>query len=462
MLTFLETIAVNVDKNEHRIRQEIRQAFLYELAKYLDNIHIKMPKTIRRLDEKVFKCYFKEVFIKQLIQGWKFKYWEAVDLELYEINHFPEFIVQEAKNRKLLLVETKEYWFLVATPEQVGVNPFSIRRFLFEETIANFTYLSSVVIPKALMDNEVTKKFVLLLVNRIYSLDTHIGEELKKFAILLKNCVQHHLLPITKEPFTAVGLNAERTIANRTLKFEEKLTSIVLQKLPTLFAMAKNSESEREFLFGHLNGFFHEVLLVIENFRLHPLVRHSFVAQNLSTKIVGYNLMLQKNKVWLCNGELKHHERDEPFKEAMPTLRQSYEESMEGLNEINALKSEIKYYHDRATSGTWLQKTWQKMGFGKPKYTLEDLKSHQKTLNDEFFMAIIRLAKNNRKAVVYLEHESDYMPNENFRHYIIANEEKGMARLPYVIALPEDRELFSLEGIQDDVYWQIFTHVDNV
>lgn len=69
ILTFLDTVAINVDKNEHRIRQKIRQAFLYELATWIDNVSITMPTTIRRLDEAVFKCYFKEVFIKQQIQG---------------------------------------------------------------------------------------------------------------------------------------------------------------------------------------------------------------------------------------------------------------------------------------------------------------------------------------------------------------------------------------------------------
>ena len=93
---------------------------------------------------------------------------------------------------------------------------------------------------------------------------------------------------------------------------------------------------------------------------------------------------------------------------------------------------------------------------------MDDLRDYEKELNNEFFADIIRLAKDNKKAVVHLEYESDFMPNEDFRHYIIANEVKGIARLPYVITLPEDRGVFSLESIQDDVYWEIFTHVDNV
>ena len=462
ILTFLDTIAINPDKHEHRTRQKIRTAFLYELATWIDNVSLDMPKTLRRIDEAVFKCYFKEVFIKQQIQGWGFKYLEAVDLELYNITHFPKFITQEAKNRKLLLVETQNYWFLVSTAENVTTNPFSIRRFLYEETIANFTYLNNVVLPKKFADNEVTQKFILLLVARIYSLDTNVGEDIKKFVLLLKDCVQNHLSPIFKESLSASGLNAEHTIAKRTMKFEEKLSSIVLQHLPSMFAMARNSEAEREFLFGHLMTFFNDVWVLIENFRLHPLVRYSFVAQSLSNKIVGFNIMLQKNKLWLCSAEINNQERDEPFKEAMPKLRQCYENSMEQFQEIQLLKEEVKIYHNKQSDSNWLGKLWQKIGFGKPKYTMDDLRDYEKELNNEFFADIIRLAKDNKKAVVHLEYESDFMPNEDFRHYIIANEVKGIARLPYVITLPEDRGVFSLESIQDDVYWEIFTHVDNV
>lgn len=221
ILTFLDTIAVNPDKYEHRTRQKIRTAFLYELAEWIDKVSLDIPKTLRRIDETVFKCYFKEVFIKQQIQGWSFKYLEAVDLDLYNITHFPDFIAQEAKNRKLLLVETHDYWFLVSTAENTATNPFSIRRFLYEETIANFTYLNNVVLPKKFANNEVTQKFIKLLVARIYSLDTNIGEDIKKFVLLLKDCTQNQLSPIFKEPLSASGLNVERTIATRTTKFEK-------------------------------------------------------------------------------------------------------------------------------------------------------------------------------------------------------------------------------------------------
>lgn len=64
-----------------------------------------------------------------------------------------------------------------------------------------------------------------------------------------------------------------------------------------------------------------------------------------------------------------------------------------------------------------------------------------------------------------MEYETDFEINEDYRHYAIANESQSLARLPYIIALPEDKERFSLESLEsleDDVYWEIFNQIYNV
>ena len=97
-----------------------------------------------------------------------------------------------------------------------------------------------------------------------------------------------------------------------------------------------------------------------------------------------------------------------------------------------------------------------------PKYTIEELKEAKKDLNETFFIDIVRHAKKYKQAMVYMEYETDFEINEDYRHYAIANESQSLARLPYIIALPEDKERFSLESLKDDVYWEIFDQIYNV
>ncbi len=418
-----------------------------------------MPKNIRQINEYTFKIFIKEVFIKSLIQGRDFHFLEAVDLDLYGITHFPAFIQKQSADRKLLIVETKNIWFIISPPDTLGSNPFSLRRFLTEEETGGFSYFNALALPKPLCDNPKAQAVMLKLINRIFSLDRNISDELKKYAIHLKTVLKKQLTPILMDStFAADGGSAEKIIARRIITFEELLTSSVLRQLPTMISIAKSSEFDQEFLFHCLNGFFNELLILIKNFRMHPLARHAFVAQHLQVRVLALDVLIQKNRKTIFDPTVKTEELREKLGEAMNDIRESYEEALSNMAEIEELIANTKAYDDKKVSGGF----FAKLGFGKPKYTMEELKEAKKDLNEEFFVEIVRLAKKHKQAIVYVEYETDFEINEDYRHYAIANESQGLARLPYIIALPEDRERFSLEALKDDVYWEIFDQIYNV
>ncbi|MBE9578584.1 MULTISPECIES: hypothetical protein [Moraxella] len=432
---------------------------MYEFSDWLDTIKLEMPKSVRQINERIFKIFTKEVFIKSLIQGRDFRYLEAVDLDLYGVTHFPAFIQKEASNRKLLIVETKHIWFIVSPSETLGSNPFSLRRFLAEDITGGFAYFNGLALTKSLCDKPEVQEVMLKFVNRIFSLDRNISDELKKYAIHIRKMVKEQFTPILLDSkFTADGSSAEKTIARRIIKFEELLTSSVLRQLPTMISIAKNSEFDQEFLFHRLNGFFNELLILIKNFRMHPLARHAFVAQHLQLRVLALDVLIQKNRGAIFDPTISTEELREKLGEAMNDIRESYEEGLNNMAEIEELIANTKAYDDKKASGGF----FAKLGFGKPKYTMEELREAKQELNEEFFVEIVRLAKKHKQAIVYVEYETDFEINEDYRHYAIANESYGLARLPYIIALPEDRETFSLEALKDDVYWEIFDQIYNV
>ena len=185
-LTYLDKVPINSERHEHKQRNAIRAASLYEIADWIDTITFKMPKNTRQINEYTFKIFIKEVFIKSLIQGRDFHFLEAVDLDLYGITHFPAFIQKQSVERKLLIVETKNIWFIISPPDTLGSNPFSLRRFLTEEVTGEFSYFNALALPKPLCDNPEAQAVMLKFVNRIFSLDRNISDELKKYAIHLK------------------------------------------------------------------------------------------------------------------------------------------------------------------------------------------------------------------------------------------------------------------------------------
>ncbi len=270
---------------------------MYDFSQWIDGITLTLPPNSRQLNEEILKIFIKQVFIKSELHGYDFKFFEAPDLDLYKITHFPNFIKKEAQERKMLLVETPALWFLIAPSDHTDANPFSLHRFLYEETVGGAAFLNSLAIPKHLIDDPVAQRFFLDRIGRIFSLDKNIDIEIKKFVLMLKRIIHEQLEPILLDQnFRFDGSDTERMIAKRAVKFEEALASNVLQKLPMMIRFSKDSEPDREFLLQGLGGFFENIIQLITRFQMHPLARHSFVARNLKIKILAIKTLVQKKQ----------------------------------------------------------------------------------------------------------------------------------------------------------------------
>lgn len=438
-------------------KKQLRQAFLYDFANYLDTIKLSVAKNARQIDEPTLKLFLKQVFIKSQLHGYQFKYYEAPDLDLFGIDDFPEFLKQEAQDRKLLIVDTKTCWFLL-TPAEGENNAFSAYRFLYEEDVGGGLFLTALAVPKHLVHDEVAQKFFLARIRRIFSLDQNIDVELKKYILSIKTILNEELEPLLLNKNFGIGGNTEQLVARRTTRFEEILSQKVLQKLPTIFISAGRSPSDREFLLRELTQFFESLLRLMEKFRLHPFARQSFVAKNLTLKIVAMNALIQKNQSWVFFYEATDKEAYHDFEHAMPALKACYEEAVSDDEDMKELIAQNKHKLHRYEQGGF----WAKLGFGKPKYSLDELNEAKRQISETFFVNVMKIAKQHKRSVIFVEHETNYTGDNTYRHYAIAHEKYHFTRLPYVIGLPEDREIFSLERLHDDINWQIFARVDNV
>ena len=79
ILDYINNINIGDKLLDQKNRKNIQNAFLYDLAKWIDYIDLRIEHGIRQLNEDIIKIYFKEVFIKQKIQGRDFRAWDATD-----------------------------------------------------------------------------------------------------------------------------------------------------------------------------------------------------------------------------------------------------------------------------------------------------------------------------------------------------------------------------------------------
>ena len=80
----------------------------------------------------------------------------------------------------------------------------------------------------------------------------------------------------------------------------------------------------------------------------------------------------------------------------------------------------------------------------------------EQSLQEDFFMSTVRLAKIQNESMIYVEFECNSIINEQYRHYAIADGKLGISRLPRILRLNEDKSKFNIQSIRDVIYQDIF------
>src|SRR5690606_32067660 len=184
---------------EQRNRTRIKTAVLYDLAKWIDTIELKVSPGFRGLDSHIVKSYLKDVFIKQKIQDQDFQKWDSSDLSFQESTYLPSFIRSEGEDRNFFVVEGRDYWFLIGNADELGKNPYSFRRFLHEDSSENYIYLTHVVISKDDMHDSRSLARASDAMSRFYTLDLGTPITLLSFIKEAQDLRKRYLKPLLKE-----------------------------------------------------------------------------------------------------------------------------------------------------------------------------------------------------------------------------------------------------------------------
>lgn len=442
LLSHLDQVDINLDLDEHKVREQLRQAFLYDVSIWIDTIDLIIPKNVRALTSEVIKTFLKEVFIKHQIYGNDFRSWNALEIDDLELSHFPTYLSKPSKDRQLQIVETAEYWFLIGQPNKFKDNTFSLRRFLFEDNGFQFVYLSGLVVSRHSFNDAKVKKSALQQISSIYSLDRTLSEDIVRFIKDCKTFQKKYLRPILRKPLSRGITDIEEMIAERLAVYEKNLTSLVLDKLPRVIN-AISSMDDEDYLYYHMNALFKDFLEDVENFRLLPVVQYSKSAQLMSVKILCIMQMMNNFK----EIEKSPEEKDNIIKQPLLELGQLYDETETEMTELEKIKKSIFRYEEKKQEKKLLSRFTNKA----PTFTLDDVANHEKKLNETFFISIVRLAKKRRNIIIYPEYECRYTEDDNFRHYAFPYGKNGLGKLPRIVRLPENREIFYYEQLEQSL-----------
>src|SRR5699024_1351744 len=214
-----------------------------------------------------------------------------------------------------------------------------------------------------------------------------------------------------------------------------------------------NSREDQDYLIYHLDKLIQEMIESMHDFRLQPLVMHSPSSDILLAKLMALRVLLKKSHDFIFSQELSIEERSEAMGDPLHKLQQELQDAKEFIKEAEQLESELDNYYEIKEKGSF----WKKVALGrKPRYTLEEINKEKLNLKKEVFISIVRMAKNQKRGMVYIEFECDEIINKEYRHYALADGELGVTRLPRVLRLPEDKREFDIDYIAQVVNQNVF------
>ena len=454
---YLDNLDLHDLPQEHKNREKIRVAFLYDLAQWIDKVNLKIHPGLRSLDAHMVKSYLKEVFIKQKIQRRDFRKWDSSDITFQELTYLPSFIKDGGKKRNFIIVEALEYWFLIGSPDERGKNAYSFRRFLHEDNTGTDTkkyiYLTHAIIRKYHMNDSQYLSYASHIMSRFYTLDSEVPDTLSSFVNEIKKLDKIYLKPLLRKRLEQEDGSTEDIIKERMITYEKQVSVLILGKLPRIIQTTLHNINDQDYLFHNLDQLIKQMIDNVQNFRLQPLAMHSTSSEIMLIKLIALRKLLMKSRNLLCFHETNIEERTEIMGKPLFKIQQKVSEIDTSIKELKELKDNLSDYSQIKEKGTF----WEKIKLGRrPNYTIEEIAKEKLILQEDIFMSIINLAKNKSEGMVYIEFECDEVINKNYRHYALADGELGISRLPRVLRLPEDRKRFNTETIREVINQNIF------
>lgn len=455
MLDHFDSIELYDAKNEHHLAKKIRQAFLYHLSHWIDNIEISLAPGLRNLTPDMIRAYFKSVFLKHQIQGWEFRSWDGQDMQELSSERFPVFLQQEAVVRRYVVVETPNYWFLIGPTRLANQNPFSFRRFLFEDSDVSgqYIYLTHVVVEREGVNLPANKANILMQLSRMYTLERSVNEAVKIFVNSSKDLLIRYIYPLIRKPLATDGRPIEAIIEERMQNFEKQFSILILNKLPRIFDIALKEINDLEFFYYHLDLLIANVTNCLRDFCLQPLASFSLVAKRTTLRLVSMRMLTHRIRNYLNDMTIEAEQKQKLFMAPMQYLDKQLTEVEEEQSSIDILTEEVLYYQKQVETSGFLRRLITPKA---PKYSLEELTQYRHQLNENLFMSIIRLAKDQKQLIVYPEFECNIIIDENFRHYAFIDGELGLTRLPKLLCLPEKRDSFDFQTVRQQINADVF------
>jgi serine/threonine protein kinase len=455
------SIIDNFDVQENLTLQKgkkaVRQAFLDDLVLIVRGSEFQIADNHRGLTNDIIRYYFTHVYLKQLMQGYRFRSTPISALESETQELIRDYMAKEAKTRQCDVIRTEKAWFMVGPVRNFGQNPFSARRFLNEESAmgGKVVYFNVVAVPAVEIRNEKLVEHLKWSISRIVTLQRQLSPGITQLVEEMDKAYAEKLGPMLRREISADGTELEAAIEQQMLQYEQALTVQVLAKIPKAVKDLAKTQDDFEYLFHHLRQFIIQLACEVRDFSSQFAATFSTAAKDLDLKMMAYLSLMDKRKSTLftpgganrsdplLDTEMLYSE----FKKVLDAYTPAMEDQKGRLRE--AVMDVAK---ERGALVTWMEKI---LKIDQRRVTPEQVQRDMDQLRKKCLVDVIRICKRYPKITIYIELEGLNEVDTNVRHYALPAGQDGIGQLPKIIRLYEDSGVFNPDEIIEQINFNI-------
>lgn len=447
----IDQIQVDDDLKLQREKMLMRRVFLQDAAKLIRELDIDPPEGVRKLTVSQIKSFMIEVFIKQQLLGYWFKPLLPRHSKLMSHPFIQNWLLKEQEIRHFDIVKTSEYLFIVAPTNLFEHNPYSIRRFLFEDVMDHNqqVYLNGSVLDMRHVQDETYSQHFKQQVQMMVTIQHQVHKDVITIVQELEDVVEQQLIPMLCQSLGMVGTHSDIVARQHLRKFELILMTELLQPLKDALRNHLSHIEEFEYLFMNVHRMLSELLAHYQEFKQQPALFFNHAVQLFEYKLLAFLKLLEKRKdeifvpLGMHEWSVMQERADKPVKTLQESLSSHIQDIRELQNNVNRLKKDRN-----EAQGSLIKRlmTSDKMDKEIQQYALTMMQ-----IRKHAYLDIVQLPKEFRKYSVFIEFESFSATSEMERHYAFPCGDNGLTRLPLLVKLPTQLEDFDLENLNSSL-----------
>ena len=444
----------DIDSKDNLVQQKekilLTESFLYDFAAALRQHDFDVPENRRGLTADIIKTYIIEVYIKQKILNYGFSPLPLRALKK-DRNPFVKIeLFEAAKTHRLSIIDTERYYFFLAETPKAGLDPYSVRRFLTEDTSlgGRAAYFNVIAVDRTELTSTHYQEKIRVDISNMATPQRQLSSEIIQLVDRLEHTQVSHLLPLLMKPLEAEGAALQTVIEDRLRDYERNLCLMVLTKFTRSLKEKAKSADDYEFLFVSLKSFLIESLGDIHDFYYQSPTRWSSKSQELEFKVIAYLRLLEKRKssVFTSDSDAVLAMGDQVnYRKPMDELIQTVNKTIPIIQNLKTTLLEAKRQDAERTSR---QKSWDTF-LSRKRLEPKDAQQALDQALQEGYLAIVNIPKRYPTTTIYLEFEGLISVDESVRHYALPKGEEGLSLLPMLIRLPEDTREFDILAVKE-------------